>query len=344
METTPLHQPVLEKKELFASIRACGLQIDDSLLQEFQEQGVMLPAAQRRGRGRAKGNRGLWTLQQRDLLRTLCMMREKQNIHSVAQRCNLIVWIWLYWGDEWGITLAQVQQVMKTWATSQRSSSLKTARQGARRVVNEVANHRDGGKQQAIRDIADLFYRGTYTTQDLSEHLSSVFDAHKGANGPRDIPVTPDVVSWAITLRLEAVNRLIQGPALPNILWQWARHFHLLGLSQYVQQQRGYAQEAAGGPVAHLFTLDTIETVLPTACVDLVAVLGIGLQDLHSPRLPDHLRLDFWKAHVQGATVTSKQVISPILHLDGSHAQSLHIEETLTLLPKEEYEDRKGRS
>ncbi|GAC1634333.1 MAG: hypothetical protein NVS4B9_27090 [Ktedonobacteraceae bacterium] len=100
MEASSLHQPVLEKKELFAYIRACGLQIDDSLLQEFQEQGVMLPAVERRGRGRAKGNRGLWTLQQRDLLRTLCMMREKQNIHSVAQHCNLIAWIWLYWGDE----------------------------------------------------------------------------------------------------------------------------------------------------------------------------------------------------------------------------------------------------
>ncbi|GAC1354190.1 MAG: hypothetical protein NVSMB38_31950 [Ktedonobacteraceae bacterium] len=340
MEVPSLHQPILEKKDLFAYIRAFGLRIDDSLLQEFQEQGVMLPAAERRGRGRAKGNRGLWTLQQRDLLRTLCMMREKQNIHSVAQRCNLIVWIWLYWGDEWGITLAQVQRVLKTWATYQQVSSLKTARQGARRVVNEVAYHRDGGKQQAMRDIADLFYKGTFTAQDLTEYLLPVFDAHKGPNGPHDIPVTPDAVSWAIALRLEAVKRLIQDPAFPDIQWQWARHFHLLGFGQYIQQQQGYAQEAAGGPVEHLFPIDTLETVLSTACVDVAAVLGIGLQDISSPTLPDHLRLDFWKAHVKGANVTSQRVISPILHLDGSRAQSLHIEETLTLLSKKEYDDR----
>lgn len=343
METTEMHQSILEKKQLFAYIRACGFQIDESLLQEFQEQGVMLPAAERRSRGRGKGSRGLWTFQQRDLLRTLCMMREKQNIHSVAQRCNLIVWIWLYWGDEWGVTLAQVQHVMKTWAKYQQVSSLKTARQGARRVVNEVANHRDGGKQQAIRDITTLFYRGAYTMQDLSEHLSPVFDENKGANGPRDIPVTPDAVSWVITLRLEAVKRLIQDPNLPDIQWLWARHFHVQEFSQYLQSQRSYAQQSAGGPVEHLFTIDTIETLLPTACVDLAAVLGIGLQDIHSPKLLDHLRLDFWKAHVQGATVTSKQVISPILHLDGSYAQSLHIEETLTLLPKEEYGNRESK-
>ncbi|GAC1389745.1 MAG: hypothetical protein NVS4B11_20530 [Ktedonobacteraceae bacterium] len=170
--------------------------------------------------------------------------------------------------------------------------------------------------------------------------MSPVFDAYKGPNGPHDIPVTPDTISWAITLRLEAVKRLLLGPALPDIVWLWARHFHLLGFSQYIQQQRGYAREATGGPVEHLFTIDTLETVLSTACVDLAAVIGIGLQDIHRPTLPDHLSLDFWKAHVKGATATSQQVISPILHLDGSHAQSLHIEETLTLLPNEEYDDR----
>lgn len=336
-----MHQPLLEKKELFTSIRSYGLQIDDSLLQEFQEQGVMLPA-QRRGRGRGKGNRGLWTLRQRDLLRTLCLMRERHNIRSIAQRCNLIVWIWLYWGDEWGITLEQVQHVMKTWATYQQSSSLKMAKQGAKRVVNEVANHNSGGKQQAIREISKMFYDGIYTSQGLSDSLYHVFDSKKTANGPHDIPVTPEVMSWGITLRQEAVNRIVHEPAIHDVQWMWARHFHLVGVGQYVLQQRAYAQEAVGSPVEHLFTVDSIETVLSTACIDLAMVLGIGERSPNAPTLPDHLRLEFWQRHVQKATVVSKQVISPFVLPDGSRPQSLHIDETLTLFTVDEHR-KEGR-
>ena len=96
--------------------------IFESPLEEFQKQGLMLPP-QRRGKGRGKGVPGLWTAQQADLLRTLCMFRDKHKIHKVAVRCNIPVWVWLYWGDEWSVTLDQVKRVMKKWASYQRSPS-----------------------------------------------------------------------------------------------------------------------------------------------------------------------------------------------------------------------------
>jgi hypothetical protein len=99
----PTTEQLLEKRELFASIRGCGLKIDDSLLHEFQEQGMMLPP-RRRGKGRGKGNPGLWTLQQRNLLYSLCRLQQR-GIRHIGQRCNLPVWIWLYWGDEYGVGL-----------------------------------------------------------------------------------------------------------------------------------------------------------------------------------------------------------------------------------------------
>ena len=70
-----------DKKKLYAYVRSYGFTIDDSLLEEFQKQGLMLPP-QRRGKGRAKGVSGLWTRQQADLLRTLCMPT------NCATRCN----------------------------------------------------------------------------------------------------------------------------------------------------------------------------------------------------------------------------------------------------------------
>ena len=120
MSTLWTPEPEFNKEELFASMRAQGLHIDDGLLQEFQEQGLMLHP-RRRGRGRARGNPGVWTRHQRDLLQSLCHARERQGMHSIALRCNLPVWVWLYWGDHYGIPLEQVRRVMKTWAIRQES-------------------------------------------------------------------------------------------------------------------------------------------------------------------------------------------------------------------------------
>ncbi len=77
-------EPEFDKKELFASIEAEGLHINDSLLQELQEQGLML-LRRRRSKGRDGSDPGVWTQQQRDLLRSLCHARERQGMHSAGE-------------------------------------------------------------------------------------------------------------------------------------------------------------------------------------------------------------------------------------------------------------------
>lgn len=324
-------QQFFEKKELFASIRGCGLKIDDSLLQEFQEQRLMIPP-RRQGKGRGKGNPGLWSLHQRNLLCSLCHMQQKRGVRQVAQRCNLPVWVWLYWGDEYGITLNQVKQVMKTWAERQLPLSLKTARQSARRLVNEVANHQDGGKQLAINEIAEMLYAGASTRQNLEESLHHVFDPTKPANGPRDIPIVPKNIGWSIELRMKAVHVLLQNDAIPDVQWEWARCFHLSHLSQYTKEQARYVREAVGTPVESVFSLETIESLWSSACADLASVLGLGLQYPSSPGMPEQLRLDVWMNRVKSATVTSKQIVSPVMLPNGKFPLSLEIMETVTLL------------
>ncbi|HEU5382411.1 MAG TPA: hypothetical protein VFV38_43925, partial [Ktedonobacteraceae bacterium] len=104
----------LDKRTLFQHVRAAGLKIDDITLDEFQKQGLMRPPL-RASRGRY-GNPGYWSPQQADLLRSLCLACQRKGAKSVAARCILPVWVWLYWGDEHGITLEQVQHIMFTWA------------------------------------------------------------------------------------------------------------------------------------------------------------------------------------------------------------------------------------
>lgn len=320
-----------EKKELFAYVRSHKFGIDDSLLEEFQKQGLM-PPPQRHGKGRAKGTSGVWTHQQADLLCTLCMMRQKHKIHQVAKRCNLPVWVWLYFGDEWGVALDQVKQVMKRWAEYQRSPSQKRSKQTAKELVERVANHPDGGKQQAVSELAEMFYKGNYTPQAIGDSLHHVFDQARLANGPHDIPVTPENVSAYIGVLRAAINALVNGREIPDVHWEWARYFHLTEFSKYAQVQQRYALETVGSSVEQMFSVETIESLWDSACEDLAAVLGLGLVYPSVPRFPETLRLDVWKQRVKSAKVTSKRVISPLILPDGSHPQSMQIIETITLL------------
>jgi len=323
-------EPEFDKEELFASIRAQGLYIDNSLLQEFQEQGLMLPP-RRQSKGRFGSNPGVWTRHQRDLLRSLCHARERQGMYSVAQRCNLPVWVWLYWGDSYGVTLEQVEKVMKTWATRQKDLSLKASRQAARNVVQEVANQPVGGKREAINEVADWFRTGRFAAQDFSDSLHHVFDTQRKANGPQDIPLTPEGIGELFRLRREAVTWLAQGQNLPDTHWQWARFFHLHGLSQYLQEQPKYASETAGSPVAHLFSQETLESLYISTCVDLATILYIGFLHPDLPNWPERLLPSYWKRYVKSATLTGRQVVSPLTLPDGSHPMHLEIMGTVTL-------------
>jgi hypothetical protein len=207
--------------------------------------------------------------------------------------------------------------------------------------VKEVANHKDGGTQQAVRELANILYNGTESPQAIHNSLYYVYDKDKPANGPQDIPILPESVGLYLELLWEAILHALETDhGIPDIHWEWARYFHVYELSQYTQHQQKYAQETRGSSVEHIFSLQTMETLWATACQDLAVVLGLGLKYPSVPGVPDTLRLNVWEKQVKSATVTSKQVISPIILPDGSHPQSLQITETVTFLQSEEDRDQ----
>jgi len=130
---------------------------------------------------------------------------------------------------------------------------------------------------------------------------------------------------------MEAINALVNDREIPSVHWEWARCFHLAGMSQYVNEQQRYAHETAGSPVEQMFSVETIESLWSSACENLAVVLGLGLVYPSVPEFPETLRLDVWKKRVESATVTSQRVISPLILLDGSHPMSLQIMETVKL-------------
>lgn len=165
----------------------------------------------------------------------------------------------------------------------------------------------------------------------FGDSLYHVYDPTKTPNGPSDIPFTPERVSALLRVRKEAVDMLARGQDLPAVYWLWARFFHLYGLVQYLQEQPRYAVEAAGGPVAALFSQDTVEKLALSSCVDLATVLYIGLLCPCPPNLPEQLRLDYWKRRVRNATVASRVVVSPLVLLNGLHPAHLEVEWTVNL-------------
>lgn len=181
----------LDKRALFQHVRAAGLKIDDITLDEFQKQGLMRPPL-RASRGRY-GNPGYWSPQQADLLRSLCLASQRKGAKSVAARCILPVWVWLYWGDEQGITLEQVQHVMFTWAQRmQYGLSRDEAHQLATNLVAHVGNAPEGGIQRARRELTDLLSRPDADPKQLLESLAHVFDPGKPPNGPHGLPIRPE--------------------------------------------------------------------------------------------------------------------------------------------------------
>ena len=143
---------------------------------------------------------------------------------------------------------------------------------------------------------------------------------------------------------MEAISALVNDRKIPAVHWQWARCFHLAGLSQYVNEQRRYAHETIGSPVEQMFSAETIESLWSSACKDLAVILGLGLKYPSVPGFPETLRLDVWKKRVKSATVTTRQVVSPLMLPDGSRHQSLQIMMTATLLNPEERQEEVGYS
>ncbi len=324
-----LNQYWFTKKEMFHYIHSQGLRVDDSFLEALQKQGLMLPPSDRKGKGRGKGNPGLWSGHQVELLKSLCHLRDQRKLHSVAARCNLPVWVWLYWGEDYGITLEQVRHVMITWAKRVQSLSHESAQRSAHHLVDLVANHDTGGRRQAQQELTEQLYDGEDDADALYGSLARAFDPIRPANGPQELPVVPHLIVDMIRARRVAIKALVNHQHLPDMHWLWARHSHLWALQGYLRDLPGYAREVAGTPVASLFSEETLETLFPRTCVDLASVLGVGLLYPEMSHLPFHLRLEFWQRSVRAARVQAKIVVSPLIVPNSARPTSLEIHETI---------------
>src|SRR5437660_1550469 len=97
--------------------------VSSRLVVDWVQRGLIdQPTKTGRGPGGGRGTRkGTWPRFQRDLF-----LREVDQHHDRARRiatlCNIPVFVWLWWGDDW-VPLRQVVRAMDTYRRSYRTSS-----------------------------------------------------------------------------------------------------------------------------------------------------------------------------------------------------------------------------
>jgi hypothetical protein len=336
----------LDKKALFQFVRERGLRIDDSVLEDFQKQGLMPPPV-RASRGR-HGNPGFWSPQQAAYLACLCLVSQRKGVRRVENRCTIPVWVWVYWGEDYGVSLSLVRQAMQTWAKRRQvASSQNQVHQDARKLVTQVGNAPKGGLRQARTELAELLSTRDFPTlARVEDSLAYVFDPAKQPLGPAALPLTPKVLGQQLQATWRGIQALTMPQVLPDSLWWWGRHVLLQGLHEYAKEQPGYASEVMGTPVESLFSPETAITTLPEICQDLATILGGGLIRLdilsqHASQmppkssaiatLPEVDRPDRWLREVTNALVHTTPVSSPLWTPGGAWLSALKIcEEVVT--------------
>ncbi len=222
------------------------------------------------GRGTSKGK---WSEFQRDLF-----LREVEQHHAGARRiatlCNLPVFVWLWWGDDW-VPLRQVMRAMDTYRRAYRKSSANAGRITGTEVARDLGNpggsrHERRLRQDFIQAVAEMSPTGRITDAQRAELVrlaERVFDAELLAS-----PFAKGLAAGYVQLieaRLIAIERL---PHLAALDYYWERHVYVMTRAESGQEFPRLAEDPA---VAKRFRPPTLDEVANRACIDLLTTIGL---------------------------------------------------------------------
>jgi hypothetical protein len=276
-ETTPTASSATPRytiADLCRDAEAHGFSATPRLITDWVELGL-LDAPDRHGLGRARGSAaGTWSEAQRQLF--LALLDKRREVKHIAPLCNMPVWLWLFWGDEYA-PLRQVRRALETWGGVRGGTkglswakAHASARQQVERWGSSLARPKD--RQALVDALSKMIYKQQFDSDALVPLLERVFDpAHTGQpRGPLGAPVTPADYALLIRVRLEALAQL---DALDNSLFEWARFMYLTMLPQYFQ---GQPQFAADPELGKLFTRPDINELVNNVCASLIGTIALA--------------------------------------------------------------------
>ena len=252
-----------------------------------------------------EGERGRWTPPQARLWLGLLKNRQQPKAHIVGL-CNLPVGGWIFFGEQMGgVSRAQVQRMMQTWAEKQRHPSLEEVRRSVQHLV-KVTKTKDAQQVRAAKkQLNDLLAREGLDIAGLQDPLILLMEGRKPekrgqAKGPRGAAFSVESLLSLWKTREQAIRNIA---LFENWMWEWARMVFLFGVQQYQQDYPQIAQEAARFPeLRNMYRVETLTTLVSNACMDLATLLQTAYEDAHQvppcppiPGLPESMQTRLWR-------------------------------------------------
>lgn len=275
------------REDLIREANAIRPGATDRLVTDWVEIGL-LDHPHKPGLGRGAGSHpGTWPAPQ---LKTFLSLWRKKPEATIADLCNLPVYLWLFWGDEFA-PLRQVRRAMNSWLTRLRRVPIRAADAAAAHILGIVE---EGRPSRAKRDFLSDALRAV--PPDLEQARSQlVTKSHTRRTDPptalgRTVDVDPELIMRLLTGRVTAEGQLDQ---LPDSLFEWARFFNLYAEEQYRQDQPMLGADSRHG---RLFPQRRHEHMIKYACANLLTLLGASLTVKPNPAyVASHLDPNEWK-------------------------------------------------
>jgi hypothetical protein len=266
------------KAELVAAARAAGHdRVSARLVDDWVGLGL-LDRPTRHPAGYGKGSEpGTWSANQRELF--LALLRHRDDAGSVAALCNLPVWLWLWWGDDF-VPLRQARRAQATWAAAVREPPRGRS---ARSVGQLVADWGEPGagraaRRELVEALHPMVCAGRIDEAALLPKLRAVFD-------PEGRGLAAEGYLRLLRARVEALRRLTvpadrrfergkRAEPIDDALLEWARFFYLATRQSYAAEQPRLATDQRFGGN---FDDTGLDAVVGSSCLDLATVLGLGL-------------------------------------------------------------------
>lgn len=220
-----------------------------------------------------------WPQEQMELAASL--LRHVQKGAHLPSLSNIVVCIWLWWGDGY-VPCRQVPRALKTWLDGEQEPAEKHVRASASELVEKIKHPKGRGKRRLVRALVDLTYKPQADQEQLRELFDDVFDPDRTGKvrGPAGAEISSDLYFGMVKTRIEGRAQL---RSFTQAEYRAARDLYRWSRTEYAKAQPNYARDPDLG---RLYEVPDLNEVANSACSDLFTCLALlrkhGQSFLHS--------------------------------------------------------------
>lgn len=234
------------------------------------------------GRGRPHGGSkpGTWSFLQAQLFVDLLFLRQRPNdpVRSIAGLTNVPVSGWLWGAEESGVPLRQVRRALATWCGRHRSRKSISATR-ARRIAREMLKGLDNphasraARRELVRVLETSIRESRFDAVKTRAAVARVFDPNAVGRsvGPAEVAATAGSSAWVLEAQ---ATGFLQLSTFTDQEFEDARLIYRQGRREYAELVPRLSSNRQGSPLR--FDDATLESVLNSACPNLLFTLGLG--------------------------------------------------------------------